>query len=208
MRASDSGVDGPPGSGAHSRFAAADERGISANPVGPTNGDGAMIDGGTVGGSMTRGNRQRPACASGHGPENCGRIHLMQLRTMTTPDIRHVELRNLSELNGGQRPYDIDDFRQQVVNAGHPEGTEVKAGRAHWQMLDSDIWPMCAPPSWPCLNDRTVAGPARRVCTARCTIADSWLGVGTGARSRQARADAALRITMANAAAVYPPCKA
>ncbi len=62
-----------------------------------------------MGGGMMGGYGQWLTCASCHGPEGCGGTHLMHMRTMTTPDIRYVELRNMSELKGRQWPYDIDD---------------------------------------------------------------------------------------------------
>jgi mono/diheme cytochrome c family protein len=78
-------------------------------------------------------------CASCHGPEGRGGAHVMHMRTMTAPDIRYVELRSMSELKGRQRPYDIDDFRQQVVIGRHPDGTDVKADMPRWKMSDSDL---------------------------------------------------------------------
>ena len=58
---------------------------------------------------------------------------------MTAPDIRYVALSNMSELKGRQRPYDIDDFRQQVENGRHPDGAAVEAGMPRWQMSDPNL---------------------------------------------------------------------
>jgi mono/diheme cytochrome c family protein len=132
--ASASGLDGPARNGARIYFTGASERGTTATPAGPVNVGGAMM-----GGAMMGRYGQWLTCASCHGPEGRGGTHLMHMRTMTAPDIRYVALRNMSELKGRQRSYDIDDFRQQVVNGRHPDGTEVKPDMPRWQVSDPDL---------------------------------------------------------------------
>ena len=61
------------------------------------------------------------------------------MRTMIAPDIRYVALRNMSELKGRQRPYDLGDFRKTVEQGRHPDGEEVKADMPRWQMSEADL---------------------------------------------------------------------
>lgn len=95
------GLDVPAKNGARIYFTGASDRGTTASPAGSVNGGGGMMGG--YGQWLT--------CASCHGPEGRGGTHVMHMRTMIAPDIRYVELRNMSELKGRQRPYDTDDFR-------------------------------------------------------------------------------------------------
>ena len=102
--ASVSGLDGPARNGARIHFTGVSERGTAVTSTGATK----------VGGGMMGGYGQWLTCASCHGPEGRGGTHVMLMWTMTAPDIRYAALRNMSELKGPQRPYDIDDFLQQV----------------------------------------------------------------------------------------------
>jgi mono/diheme cytochrome c family protein len=97
------------------------------------------MGGGMMGSGMMGGYGQWLTCASCHGPQGRGGTHGMHMWTMTAPDIRYVALRNVSELKGRQRPYDIDDFRQQVENGRHPDGSPVQADMPRWQMSDPDM---------------------------------------------------------------------
>jgi len=134
MPASARGLDGPARNGARIYFTGASERGTRVTPTGAASAGGRMMGGGMMGGYG-----QWLTCASCHGPEGRGGTHVMHMWTMTAPDIRYVALRNMSELKGRQRSYDIDDFRQQVESGRHPDGTEVKADMPRWQMTDSDL---------------------------------------------------------------------
>ena len=79
------------------------------------------------------------ACASCQRPEGRGGKHLMHMGVMDAPDIRYATLRTMSELNGRLRPYDIDDFRQQVEQGRHPDGEEVKADMPRWRMSEANL---------------------------------------------------------------------
>ena len=63
----------------------------------------------------------------------------MHMWVMDAPDIRYAALRTMSELNGRLRPYDIDDFRQQVEQGRHPDGEEVKAHMPRWKMSEANL---------------------------------------------------------------------
>lgn len=132
--ASASALGGPAGNGARIYFTGASERGTAVTSTGA-----AKVGGGMMGGGMMGSYGEWLNCASCHGPEGRGGKHVMHMWTMTAPDIRYVELRNMSELKGRQRPYDIDDFRQQVENGRHPDGTQVKPDMPHWQMSEADL---------------------------------------------------------------------
>lgn len=108
--ASVSGLEGPACNGARIYFTGARERGTRAIPAGEASLGSAMMGGGAMGGCS-----QWLTCASCHSPKGRGGFHLMHMRTMAAPDIRDVDLRNMSELKGHQQPYTIDDFRQQVA---------------------------------------------------------------------------------------------
>ena len=128
-------LGGPAGNGARIYFTGASERGTAVTHTGAANVGGGMMGGAMMGGGYS----QWLTCASCHGPEGRGGTHVMHMWTMTAPDIRYVALRNMSELKGRQRPYDIDDFREQVVTGRHPDGAEVKADMPRWQMSDPDL---------------------------------------------------------------------
>lgn len=134
MPASASGLDGPAKNGARIYFTGVSERGTEVTPTGVTN-----MRGGMMGGGMMGSYGQWLTCATCHGPQGRGGTHHMHMRTMTAPDIRFVALRNMSEVKGRPRPYDIDDFRQQVENGRHPDGAEVNADMPRWKMSDSDL---------------------------------------------------------------------
>lgn len=139
MSASASGLDGAARNGARIYFTGVGERGATVAPTGAANVGGGMMGGGMMSGGSMAGYGQWLTCASCHGPQGRGGTHVMHMWTMTAPDIRYVALRNMSELKGRQRPYDIEDFRRQVENGRHPDGTEVKADMPRWQMSDSDL---------------------------------------------------------------------
>lgn len=126
MATSANGLDGPAMNGARIYFTGTSERGTTATPA-------------NTHGGMMHGDGQWLTCASCHGPQGRGGSHVMHMWAMTAPDIRYVALRNMSELKGRQRPYDIDDFRQQVEKGLHPDGTEVAAQIPRWQMSDADL---------------------------------------------------------------------
>lgn len=134
MPASASGLDGPAGNGARIYFTRASERGTTVTSTSAAKlGDG-MMDGGMMGGYG-----QWLTCASCHGPEGRGGNHVMQMWTMTAPDIRYAALRTMPEMKGRQRPYDLDDFRNTVEQGRHPDGEEIKADMPRWKMSEADL---------------------------------------------------------------------
>jgi mono/diheme cytochrome c family protein len=134
MPASASALDGPASNGARIYFTGVSKRGTSVTSTAAADGAGGM-----TGGGMMEGYGQWLTCASCHGPQGRGGTHAMHMWTMTAPDIRYVALRSMAELKGRQRPYDIDDFIEQVEHGRHPDGAEVKADMPRWQMSDSDL---------------------------------------------------------------------
>jgi hypothetical protein len=135
LPASATGLDGPARNGARIYFTGVSERGTAVTSTGAENVGGGVMGGGMMGSGMMGGYGQWLTCASCHGPQGRGGTHRMHMWTMTAPDIRYVALRNESELKGRQRPYDIDDFRQQVESGQHPDGSDMP----RWQMSDQDM---------------------------------------------------------------------
>lgn len=134
LPASAEGLATPARNGARIYFTAASERGTAATIEG-----GANPSGGVMGGSMMGGYGQWLTCAACHGPEARGGRHQMHMWVMDAPDIRYSALRTMSDLKDRQRPYDLDDFRQQVEQGRHPDGTEVKQEMPRWQMSEADL---------------------------------------------------------------------
>ncbi len=129
LPASTEGLATPAKNGARIYFTGASERGTAAT----------IEDGANPGGGMMGGYRQWLTCAACHGPEARGGKHEMHMSVMDAPDIRYAALRTMSELKGRQRPYDLDDFRQQVEQGRHPDGAQVKQEMPRWQMSEADL---------------------------------------------------------------------
>lgn len=134
MPASTQGLETPAKNGARIYFTGVSERGTPLSHTGGPDLGGAMMGGGMMGGYG-----QWLTCASCHGPEGRGGKHLMHMRVMDAADIRYAALRTMPELKGRQRPYDLDDFRQQVEQGRHPDGEEVKADMPRWNMSEADL---------------------------------------------------------------------
>jgi hypothetical protein len=87
-------------------------------------------------------------CASCHGPEAHGGVHMMHMQVMDAPDIRYVALNSdeheqgqeEGEAHSGQQgDYDLEDFRQAVVQGKHPDGDALDQDMPRWQMNDKDL---------------------------------------------------------------------
>ena len=87
-------------------------------------------------------------CASCHGPEARGGVHMMHMQVMDAPDIRYVALSNEEHEQGQEQgeehtdqhsDYDLEDFRQAVVQGKHPDGDPLDEDMPRWQMNDKDL---------------------------------------------------------------------
>jgi hypothetical protein len=87
-------------------------------------------------------------CASCHGDDGKGGIHVMHMDVMDAPDIRfsalHTENDELSddhedEHNQKHKDYDLETFRQAVIIGRHPDGTSLNQDMPRWQMNDDDL---------------------------------------------------------------------
>lgn len=128
------GLTAPARNGARIYFTGTSERGTAATIQGGANPGWSMM-----GGSMMGGYGQRLACAACHGPEARGGRHWMHMWFMDAPDIRYTALSTMSELKDRQRPYDLDDFREQVKQGRHPDGAEVGQAMPRWQLSEADL---------------------------------------------------------------------
>ena len=126
--ASTQGLEAPARNGARIYFTATSERGSRPGDTG-----------GPVLGGMMGDSGQWLTCASCHGPEGRGGTHLMHMRVMNAPDIRHAALSNMPELKGRAQPYDIEDFRRTVEQGQHPDGEKLNTDMPRWQMSDADL---------------------------------------------------------------------
>lgn len=98
----------------------------------------------SFGGMMMQG---RLACASCHGPDGRGGRHTMHMQVMDAPDIRYETLNSEEGEHGGsedgmehtQGEYDLDMFRQAVVEGKHPDGETLSRDMPRWAMSDEDL---------------------------------------------------------------------
>jgi len=87
------------------------------------------------------------ACVSCHGPEGRGGRHTMHMQVMDAPDIRFATLNGEEGEHGGseggmehtQGEYDLDMFRQAVVEGKHPDGEVLSTDMPRWAMSDEDL---------------------------------------------------------------------
>lgn len=99
-------------------------------------GDPITYTGGpNLGGMMMSG---RLTCASCHGPSGRGGRHIMHMQVMDAPDIRGVALAE-EEHEEGHGEYDLETFRQAVVEGKHPDGEPLDANMPRWSMSDEDL---------------------------------------------------------------------
>jgi len=92
----------------------------SGTPITHTGGPatGMMMGGGTL------------ACASCHGPDGRGGVHIMHMQTMDAPDIRWSVL---------QDEFDAEIFRLAVVEGQDPEGPQLNQDMPRWIISDGDL---------------------------------------------------------------------
>ena len=81
-------------------------------------------------------------CASCHGEDGRGGEHTMHMDFMDAPDIRYLALNSEEEHeeeggHGGE--YDLETFRQAVVNGQHPDGDSLDRDMPRWAMSDEDL---------------------------------------------------------------------
>lgn len=80
------------------------------------------------------------ACASCHGPDGRGGRHTMHMQVMDAPDIRYETLNsNEDGMEHTQSEYDLDTFRQAVVEGKHPDGEALSTDMPRWAMSDEDL---------------------------------------------------------------------
>jgi cytochrome c oxidase subunit II len=88
------------------------------------------------------------ACASCHGPDGRGGVHVMHMETMDAPDIRWPALAAMAAkdrgLPGGQGNYDLATFRQAVVEGQDAAGQSLDDDMPRWQMDDQDLADLAA----------------------------------------------------------------
>jgi mono/diheme cytochrome c family protein len=90
---------------------------------------------------MMMGNRF--ACASCHRPDARGGLHVMHMETMDAPDIRWSALaaheEEEEEHQDEHAGYDLETFRQAVVEGQHPDGEPLEDDMPRWNMGDQDL---------------------------------------------------------------------
>ena len=83
------------------------------------------------------------ACASCHGPDARGGLHVMHMETMDAPDIRWSTLATHEEEEGATQDehegYDLETFRLAVVEGRHPGGESLSDDMPRWRMDDRDL---------------------------------------------------------------------
>ena len=82
-------------------------------------------------------------CAACHGPDAHGGEHVMHMQTMYAPPIYYGALTNMMVEESGRTTepggYNLDDFRNAVVNGEHPDGDKMEPDMPRWQMSDQDL---------------------------------------------------------------------
>lgn len=85
------------------------------------------------------------ACVSCHASDARGGVHVMHMNVMDAPDIRYSALSSDTDEHRNENhadeldTYDIDDFRQAVVEGKHPDGDELSWDMPRWQIDDQDL---------------------------------------------------------------------
>lgn len=70
------------------------------------------------------------ACASCHGPDGQGGVHIMHMQTMDAPDIRWSVL---------QDEFDAEKFRLAVVEGQDHDGTQLDPDMPLWKISEADL---------------------------------------------------------------------
>ena len=82
-------------------------------------------------------------CASCHGPDGRGGLHVMHMQTMDAPDVRWSALaaheEGEEEHQDEHEGYDLETFRLAVVEGQHPDGEPLKDDMPRWDMDDQDL---------------------------------------------------------------------
>lgn len=88
----------------------------------------------------------RLACVSCHGSDGRGGRHVMHMQVMDAPDIRYASLASEVEhgsseagMDHGEGEYDLDIFRQAVVEGKHPNGEALSTAMPRWKMSAEDL---------------------------------------------------------------------
>ncbi len=108
-------------------------------------GEAIPYEGGPAYGGMMM--QSRLACVSCHGADGRGGIHVMHMQVMDAPDIRYKALNSeVGEHENNQDgiehfpgEYNLDAFRQAVVNGKHPDGEPLSADMPRWEISDEDL---------------------------------------------------------------------
>lgn len=98
----------------------------------------------TFGGMMMQ---SRLACVSCHGTDARAGTHIMHMQVMDAPDIRYETLKsnevehrvNEDGIEHTQSEYDLDTFRQAVVEGKHPDGEALSKDMPRWDISDEDL---------------------------------------------------------------------
>ena len=90
----------------------------------------------------------RLACVACHGPDGRGGRHVMHMQVMDAPDIRYATLNSENDDHGSnneagmehtQGGYDLDAFREAVVEGKHLDGEALNRDMPRWKMNDQDL---------------------------------------------------------------------
>jgi hypothetical protein len=98
-------------------------------------------------GMMMRG---RLSCASCHGADVRGGVHIMHMDVMDAPDIRWVSLSEhggehdegngeTDEAHDDDPTYDLETFRLAVTQGMHPDGRSLSEDMPRWVMTEDDL---------------------------------------------------------------------
>ena len=91
------------------------------------------------------------SCASCHGQNARGGVHMMHMQVMDAPDIRWSvlagetegehddEVEHRDEHAESHAGYGLDDFRMAVVEGKHPNGGSLSAEMPRWNISDGDL---------------------------------------------------------------------
>jgi len=107
------------------------------------NGERISYRGGSSFGGMMGGGAL--ACVSCHGSDARGGVHAMHMDVMDAPDIRYSTLSGETGEHGDENhadehdDYDLDDFRQAVIEGKHPDGDELSRDMPRWKIDDEDL---------------------------------------------------------------------
>ena len=99
--------------------------------------------GGSAFGGMMMG---RQTCASCHGSDGQGGVHIMHMQEMDAPDIRWNMLSSLehgghdeADEDGEELPYDEESFKHALREGITPGGERLSSNMPRWEMNDDDI---------------------------------------------------------------------